>query len=214
MIGRPSQQQFEFILNNNLIRNCPVTVNDAWRALIIYGPDVPAIKGKTIKPVHVPTTIPSSVPLPILSDHGIVTLCIVFFMQGLPFFHTVSRKLKFCTVSAVKNLKKETILSKMNLVLALYRSRGFQVVNIHSNMEFECMQHDFLPITLNLTPHHAHVGEVEQSIWTIKERVHLDIHGMSFKRLPKLMIIELIRRAVMLLNAFPALDGVSKTLSP
>jgi len=28
------------------------------------------------------------------------------------------------------------------------------------------------------------------------------------------MITELIRRAVMLLNVFPALDGVSKTLSP
>jgi len=42
----------------------------------------------------------------------------------------------------------------------------------------------------------------------------LDIHGLPFKRLPKLMITELIRRAVMLLNVFPALDGVSKTLSP
>jgi len=37
MIGRPSQQQFEHILNNNLITNCPITVDDARRVLIIYG---------------------------------------------------------------------------------------------------------------------------------------------------------------------------------
>jgi len=130
------------------------------------------------------------------------------------FFHTISRKLKFCTVSAVKNLKRDTMLCKMKHALDLYSSRGFRVVDIHSDMEFECVQHDFLPITLNLTPRNAHIGEVERSICTIKERVRSDIHGLPFKRLPKLMITELIRRAVMLLNVFPALDGVSKMLSP
>jgi len=29
MIGQPSQQHFKFILNNNLIQNCPMTVDDA-----------------------------------------------------------------------------------------------------------------------------------------------------------------------------------------
>jgi len=37
---------------------------------------------------------------------------------------------------------------------------------------------------------------------------------MPFKRLPKLLIVELVRRAVILLNAFPAMDGMSRTLSP
>jgi len=164
MIGRPSQQQFEFILNNNLIRNCPVMVDDARRAVTIYGPDVPAIKGKAVKsdPVHVPTSTPSAVPMPILSDHSHVTLCIdFFFIQGLLFFHTISRKLKFHTVSAVKNLKRDTMLCEMKHALDLYSLRGFHVVNIHSDMEFECVQHDFLPVTLNLTPRDAHVGEVE-----------------------------------------------------
>jgi len=89
MIGRPSQQQFEFILNNNLIRNCPVTVDDARRAVTIYGPDVPALKGKAVKsePVRVPTSAPGTVPVPILGDHGNVTLCAdFFFVQGMPFF--------------------------------------------------------------------------------------------------------------------------------
>jgi len=106
------------------------------------------------------------------------------------------------------------MLCKMKHALDLYSSRGFCVVDIHSDMEFECIQHDFLPVTLNLTPCDAHIGEVERSIRTIKERVQSDIHGLPFRRLPKLMITELIRRAMMLLNVFPALNGVSKTLSP
>jgi len=48
-IGRPFQQQFEQILAKNLIRNCPVTVDDAKRALLIYGPNVAALKGKQQK---------------------------------------------------------------------------------------------------------------------------------------------------------------------
>ena len=63
-IGRPSQQQFEPILAKNLIRNCPVTVDDAKRALLIYGPDEAALKGKTTKAPsrHVPTFNPVQVP--------------------------------------------------------------------------------------------------------------------------------------------------------
>jgi hypothetical protein len=48
-IGRPSEKEFNDILQNNLIRNCPVTSDDAKRALKIYGPDVATLKGETVK---------------------------------------------------------------------------------------------------------------------------------------------------------------------
>ena len=48
-IGRPSYNSYFHILQNNLIRECPVTVMDAKRALKIYGKDAAAIKGKTKK---------------------------------------------------------------------------------------------------------------------------------------------------------------------
>jgi hypothetical protein len=37
-------------------------------------------------------------------------------------------------------------------------------------MEFECIQNNVLPSRLNVTAANDHVGEVEQSIWTMKER--------------------------------------------
>lgn len=81
-------------------------------------------------------------------------------------------------------------------------------------MDFGCIQQDIPGVHFELTAQDAHVGEVERSIRTIKERVRVDINDTPYKRLPKMMTIELVRHAVMILNQFPALDGVSETLSP
>jgi hypothetical protein len=54
MIGRPDEKLFQFILRNNLILNCPVTPDDASRALTIYGPDVATLKGKMTRGRAVP----------------------------------------------------------------------------------------------------------------------------------------------------------------
>ena len=48
-IGRPSEAEFQHILRNNQIHNCPVTPDDARRVLIIYGPDIGVIKGKNTR---------------------------------------------------------------------------------------------------------------------------------------------------------------------
>jgi len=112
-IGRPSQQQFEQILAYNLIRNCPVTVDDTKRALLIYGPDVGALKVKTTKgpSQHVPTFNPVQVPGFILQHHSDVTLCMdIFYVRGHPFFHTISRKVQFRTIAPVLNRNKATLL--------------------------------------------------------------------------------------------------------
>jgi hypothetical protein len=145
-----------------------------------------------------------------------------FWVQGNPFFHTISRKIKFRTVSPVKatntekrpKANKATILKETLFVIELYHTRVFNVVAIHADMDFECIKNDIPRVHFELTARDAHVGEVERSIRTIKERVRADIHDMPYNRLPKMVTIEVVRRAVMVLNQFPALDGVSETLSP
>jgi hypothetical protein len=102
----------------------------------------------------------------------------------------------------------------MKIVLNTYHTRGFDVVDIHADMEFRCINDEMLPAQMNPNASDEHVGDVERSIRTIKERVRADVHGMLFKRLPKLMVVELVRRAVKVLKHFPALDRVSDTLSP
>ena len=85
-------------------------------------------------------------------------------------------------------------------------------------MEFGCIRNDVLPTRLNVTAADDHVGEVKRSIRTIKERTRTTIHGLPFKRLPKrlpkLMIQELVYHAARGLNQFPTKNGISDTLSP
>ena len=48
-IGNPSEAFFQTILDSNLVRNNPVTPDDAKRALKIYGPPKQDLQGKTTK---------------------------------------------------------------------------------------------------------------------------------------------------------------------
>jgi hypothetical protein len=92
----------------------------------------------------------------------------------------------------------------------MYKSRGFNISDLHADMEFECIQNDVLPSRLNVTAANDHVGEVERSIWTMKERARTTIHGLPFKRLPKVMIQALVYRAAKGLYHFPATMLVSR----
>ena len=96
----------------------------------------------------------------------------------------------------------------------MYKSRGFNFSDLHADMEFECIRNDVLPSRLNVTAANDHVGEVERSIRTMKERARTTIHGLPFKRLPKAMIQALVYHAAKGLNQFPAKNGISDTLSP
>jgi hypothetical protein len=98
--------------------------------------------------------------------------------------------------------------------IKLYQSRGLTVTDVHADLEFECLRQHLLPINLNVVAADSHVGEVERSIRTIKERNRSTVHGLPFKGLPKLMVKEVERFSVNCLNQLPAQDGVSDTLSP
>ena len=101
------------MLSNNLLRNCPVTVADAKHAVHIYGTDVAALKVNMKK--HKGNALsrfnPAPIPEHIEKVHKNITLGIdLFYVQGMPFLHTISRKIQFCTEQSVGNIQKKKIL--------------------------------------------------------------------------------------------------------
>jgi Reverse transcriptase (RNA-dependent DNA polymerase) len=218
LLGRLSDAEFLKLLGNGSLLNCPVTVADAQRANAIYGPDVASLKGKTTRTGSAPR-VPALdvIPLPphISSHYRNVVLCIDFlFVQGHPFFHTISRDLQFRTIAAVPDRKHSTILTELQAVIKLYAVRGFIVCDIHADTEFECIRADVLPIHLDVVPADDHVGEVERSNRTVKERARACVHGLPFRRIPKLLVVSVVAEVVRCLNMLPAPHGVSQTLSP
>ena len=49
MVGQSSPRDFYNMIKFNMIQNCPVTIADVKAAKRIYGPDVYAIRGKTVR---------------------------------------------------------------------------------------------------------------------------------------------------------------------
>jgi hypothetical protein len=218
LLGRPSEADFQRILRNNYLHNCPVTPTDAARALTIYGKDVPFLKGTTThRPAasRVPTFTAVAIPPPVLAHHRDITICADFFyVQKILFLHTISRNLGYRTVLPVPDRSRDTMLSGLTEVIHTYTTRGFTVRDIHADHEFECVRSALLPIVTDIVPADSHVGEIERSIRTIKERVRSCAHGLPFKRLPKLLIQHLVAHATICLNQFPWVHGVSRSLSP
>lgn len=91
-------------------------------------------------------------------------------VQGIPFFHIISRAIGFRTVSRVQDRTKNTILREARAALNLYQARGLTVCDIHADNAFECIREDVRPIMMNIVPADSHVGEVERSVRTIKDR--------------------------------------------
>ena len=138
----------------------------------------------------------------------------IFFVNGNPFFHTISRKIQFRTVVPITTRTKASLATEAKAILNLYTTRGFTIPDIHADSEFACIRKKILPSHLNVTNPDDHVPEVERSICTVKERIQAITHGLQFCRLPRILVRGITEHAVKALNQFPAKNGASDTVSP
>jgi hypothetical protein len=82
-LSGPSQSTFCALLDENQILNCPVTSDYAKRALLIYGPDVVTLKGKTTKRQNraAPNFQPVAIPAPIIAQYRSPRMFIDIFLS-------------------------------------------------------------------------------------------------------------------------------------
>jgi len=216
-LGRPSMSKFIRLLSNNNIADCPVRPEHARRAQYVFGPDVAGLKGKTTRraPAHVDDIVPVPVPAFIREWHNNVTLCIdIFYVNGMPFFHSVSRKLQFRTVEDIPSRAYKHLLLCMQNVQNLYKSRNFVVVCVRGHLEFECLRDALIPVRFDPAAKGDHVPEVERPIRTMKEHFRSCIQGLPYEFYTKIMVKSAILNVCRLLNLLPSDTGVSRDISP
>ena len=104
----------------------------------------------------------------------------------------------------------------LDRVFEIYGTAGFvvQTAMMMMDMELEKLKTLMPHVTLNTAAAREHAGEIEQKIRVIKERTRGMFNTLPNKKLPKLMVIELLHFCVMWLNLFPVKSGVSKKLIP
>jgi hypothetical protein len=106
------------IVENNLLKDCPIVGTDVMAAEDIFGSNVGSLKGKTVRRggIHVNPEY-HQVPSPLMEKYQHVTLCIVImFVNKLPFLVTISRDIKFGTVEAIKSPKHNVLLDAIKTV--------------------------------------------------------------------------------------------------
>ena len=113
IIGRPTTRAFIHFIENNLLPNCPVNCRDVLRAEQIFGPDLGALKRKTVRRQPPRVEVEEiSLPPTIQQHYQEVTLaCDIMYVNKIPFLMSVSRHLRFGTAQHIKNQQGETIFN-------------------------------------------------------------------------------------------------------
>jgi hypothetical protein len=218
--GYPELRNFLAYLDDNAIPNCPINRQDAINAHAIFGRAVSAIKGKTTrrKLKAILAKVANSLSKEILDTYRNVTLCIdLMFVNCIPFFMSISKKIHFITAEALDNCKQASLENALKRIYGVYRKRGFRVNMILADSELECARGTIatdLRCELNVCSEDEHIPNIERCIRTTKGRTRCYYNAGPFDEYPPRMLIEMVFLGLFWLNAFPHKNGISKTLSP
>lgn len=136
------------------------------------------------------------------------------FVNGIPFLVSALRGINLITAEHTPSQTAKNLAAGIHRIMDLYARGGFQVGTVLMDNEFESLQNLVPIIVVNTTVAKENVPEIERRIRLIKERGRGILNTLPYKKMPQLMLIELIYHVVLWLNAFPMKSGVSKTLSP
>ena len=141
-LGFPSQHGFKWILQSNQVMDCPVTVQDAEIAYRIWGPNITELKGKTTR--KTPTLVKLDIvqiPKEIRELHQCMSLSVdIFFVHNTPFLITLSRNIRFTTVTYLSDRCTQTIFKALKGIVLYYFQKRFQVTRVTVDGAFASLQ--------------------------------------------------------------------------
>jgi hypothetical protein len=144
------------------------------RAEKIYGPSIPALKGKSVRrsPEKVVTDL-IEIPKQRLEANASVSLSAdVLFVNTIPFFATISRNTKFTMTENVPTRTLKQFIAAVKHMLSIYTKRGFHVETAMMDGEFAPIKADLLAmgVYVKITSANEYVPEIERWIRVLKER--------------------------------------------
>ena len=123
-------------------------------------------------------------------------------------FHSISRRIDYRTVTFPLSRSRVSIMKELNDIHKIYNARGFQIIEIHADKEFEKVENEIRPVRLRTCGVDDHVPEIERSVQTQKNENRTLCHPMPYKCIPRVMIREIIKQGNTFLNAFGTKDCV------
>jgi hypothetical protein len=203
----------------NLIGNCPVTVEDIDRAMVIFGPDLGLLKGLTTR----------GSPLPIQDDYIAIpkelfkrnqkeTLHIDGLnINGVPFLTSVSKYIKYRLALPIKNKEPKSYWNALAAMIRHYNKAGIKLATVYGDQEFQVLRDkinelpgmDFNPA--NAQEHEPRAGKNNRHV---KERFRAAFHCLPFNRFPRIMMQALGSECALKMNWLAPSEAVSQIYSP
>jgi hypothetical protein len=222
VLACPSDVDLANAVEHNVIGNNPFTRRDVRIAKKIFGPDVHAMKGKTVKKK---SKMPredevTDLPSTIIKEYCKVHLSIdVMHVNGIKFLISYSKHIGLLQTYCVRKNNREAILECILKMMQTYKSRSvFTVVTIEADGAFESIKHELqgepYQVTLSTCDADRHVETVERQIRFLKERIRSVRLMMPYKKIPKRFTIEMVHRITTLINSLPKQNGIHPIMSP
>jgi hypothetical protein len=147
VLACPSDFDLANAIEHNVIGDNPFTKRDVRIARKIFGPDVPAMKGKTGK--HKSKILRADditdIPPNIIKEYTNVHLSTdVMYVNGIKFLISHSKHIGLLQTCCVRRNNREGMLSCILKMIQTYESRSvFTVVTIEADRAFESIKHEF-----------------------------------------------------------------------
>ena len=217
LLGWPSVTIFKEYIRNDMLTNCDITIDDVSRYQQLYGTPVPELKGKLkrVKPQSHDNI--KRIPLPHAMEGRHLQIYIdIFYVNKLAFFVSKSRKVNFVYVTVLKSRSAKSLIDAINDHVHKYEARGFEISDIHGDDEFNfpAFERAVRPAILHKYAKNEHVGFIENSNKTFKERARSIVNGLPYTKYTQLMTISLVEHIMEMLNLFPTKDSVFPNMGP
>jgi hypothetical protein len=199
MIVNPTEKEFAGMVRDRLLTNRPVAVRDVDNANRIFGPDLANLGGKMTraKPERVRVEY-VQIRWDFVQLHKYVTLVAdAMFVNGLPFLVTSLRGLSLVTIKHLPSRTAKRLAQTLERAFRIYTTAGFVVQTAMMDVEFEKLRTLLPHMALNTTAAREHVGEIERKIRVVKERARGTFNTLPYKKLPKMMLVELLHFCMM-----------------
>mmetsp|Transcript_9738 Transcript_9738/g.19457 ORF Transcript_9738/g.19457 Transcript_9738/m.19457 type:complete len:385 (+) Transcript_9738:661-1815(+) len=200
MMGSPSSDTFKLMMRNNLVKNCPLTLESIKIADNVFGPDVAPLQGKMaqqkpdrVDPVYV------DIPLEILTCNlDVVVVADLMFVNGLPSLVSISHHITLIAVSYMPSQTSADLCKGMLQIVSVYCCRGLTVTTAMVDNQFNPLRCLIGDVDLNVTAASEHAPEIKQCKRLIKECVCAQKCCVPFSQLPTRVVIGRVSSCVFL----------------
>ena len=214
ILGFPPDIKFITALKAGTFLNCDVLPEDVTRASAIWGPSIPALKGRTVRarPSPPPQLSPSLRSLSAQHMH-----CDIMFVNKQPFLVSITHSIGMVLVEHIANLTAVAIRPALRKMFGAFGSRRIKITMFTSDNErgISALAGDMSGMgveVISVGPgQHDHT--IERMIRHLKEVIRATTHSLPFL-VPDFMMTIMVVLCGNKLNLFPSPSTRTDNMTP